>query len=104
MHPALIPEKHPMCGKYMEELLKCRAENPYRKFIGVCSEITWDLSACLKEEKKAVREPRVKKFQERWNARREEDQARMAKLREEQGLAPEDVGERQAAQNLKSGV
>ncbi|PNH12259.1 hypothetical protein TSOC_000861 [Tetrabaena socialis] len=81
MHPALIPEKHPMCGKYMEALVQCRKENPYRKFVGVCSEITWELSACLKEEKKGVREPRQQRYHERWAQKRLDDQARMEQLK-----------------------
>ncbi|EFJ46120.1 hypothetical protein VOLCADRAFT_121100 [Volvox carteri f. nagariensis] len=83
MHPALIPEKHPLCGKYMEALMQCRKENPYRKYVGVCSEITWQLSACLKQEKKIVREPRQKRFHERWTQKKQEDQERLQKLQQE---------------------
>ncbi|GLC44545.1 hypothetical protein PLESTM_001611700 [Pleodorina starrii] len=83
MHPALIPEKHPLCGKYMEALVQCRKENPYRKFLGVCSEITWDLSDCLKQEKKIVREPRQKRYHERWAQKRREDEERLRKLNED---------------------
>ncbi|KAG2434257.1 hypothetical protein HXX76_007982 [Chlamydomonas incerta] len=72
-----------MCGKYMEALLECRKENPYRKFFGVCSEITWELSMCLKEEKKVTREPRQKRYHERWAAKREADKERMAQIRAE---------------------
>jgi hypothetical protein len=51
--------------KYMEALKQCRKEHPFRRYAGVCSEITWDLSRCLKEEKKIVREPRQQRFQVR---------------------------------------
>lgn len=69
----------------MEALVQCRKEHPYRKFFGVCSEITWDLSVCLKEEKKVTREPRQKRYHEKWAAKREADKERMSQLRAEQG-------------------
>ncbi|KXZ55815.1 hypothetical protein GPECTOR_2g1366 [Gonium pectorale] len=87
MHPALIPEKHPICGKYMEALVQCRKDNPYRKYFGVCSDITWDLSMCLKQEKKVVREPRQKQYHERWAKKRAEDQERMEQLQREREAA-----------------
>ncbi|GIL90138.1 hypothetical protein Vretimale_13880 [Volvox reticuliferus] len=87
MHPALIPDKHPLCGKYMEALVQCRKENPYRKFFGVCSEITYDLSACLKKEKKIVREPRQKRYHERWAQKRRDDEERLQKLQQERRAA-----------------
>ncbi|GFR47871.1 hypothetical protein Agub_g9680 [Astrephomene gubernaculifera] len=83
MHPALIPEKHPLCGKYMEALQQCRKDNPYQKFFGVCSEITWDLSTCLKKEKKIVREPRQKRYHERWAKKRQEDEERLQQLKQQ---------------------
>lgn len=83
MHPALIPELHPLCGKYMEALKQCRKEHPFRKYVGVCSEITWDLSLCLKEEKKIVREPRQQRYQERWSQKRQADMDRMEQLRQQ---------------------
>lgn len=36
----------------MEALVQCRKEHPYSKFWGACSDITWELSNCLKHEKK----------------------------------------------------
>ncbi|GFH05915.1 COX assembly mitochondrial protein [Haematococcus lacustris] len=58
MHPQLIPEKHPMCGKYMEALVACRKANPFDRFRGACNDITLQLSKCLVEEKQQERAPR----------------------------------------------
>lgn len=44
--------------QYMEALVACRDANPYHKFFGACNEHTFDLSKCLKEEKKVARAPR----------------------------------------------
>lgn len=94
-----------MCGKYMEALVQCRKEHPYSKFWGACSDITWELSNCLKHEKQVVREPRQKRYHERWSAKREEDAARLEALRQQQrqqqqggtaagsGTAAADVGD-----------
>jgi hypothetical protein len=90
MHPQLLPEKHPMCGKvglpvcmftawgrvqlavdpllsgrcplqYMEALVACREANPLRRYWGECNEITWKLSKCLVEQKKMMRSDRQAK-------------------------------------------
>ncbi|KAL6757023.1 hypothetical protein V8C86DRAFT_2634501 [Haematococcus lacustris] len=83
MHPQLIPEKHPMCGKYMEALVACRKANPFDRFRGACNDITLQLSKCLVEEKQQERAPRQAQFHARWRAKREADAARMAQLEQQ---------------------
>ncbi|KAF5839992.1 hypothetical protein DUNSADRAFT_18152 [Dunaliella salina] len=83
MHPQLIPERHPMCGKYMEELVKCREANPVRRFFGECNDVTYSLTKCLAEEKAIARAPKQAKYKEQWAAKREADAARMKQLEAE---------------------
>ncbi|MEW5305730.1 MAG: hypothetical protein WDW36_008249 [Sanguina aurantia] len=85
MHPALIPDRHPMCGKYMEALVACRLENPTRKFFGSCTEVTYQLTECLAIEKKITRAPRQQRYKERWEAKKSEDEERMSDLKKQTG-------------------
>ena len=48
--------------QYMEALVECRKQNPWRRYAGECNDITYQLTKCLGEEKKIVREPRQKKY------------------------------------------
>mmetsp|Transcript_2523 Transcript_2523/g.4265 ORF Transcript_2523/g.4265 Transcript_2523/m.4265 type:complete len:131 (-) Transcript_2523:2523-2915(-) len=95
MHPQLIPEHHPKCGKVMEALVQCRLDNPIHRYWGACNQVTFDLSKCLVEEKKEYRAPRQAKYIAQWEAKREADKIRMAELDAEeaarlaaQGAAP----------------
>lgn len=72
-----------MCGKYMEELVKCREANPVRRFFGECNDVTYKLTKCLAEEKAIARAPRQEKYKENWAAKREADAARMKQLEAE---------------------
>ncbi len=49
-------------SQVMEALMRCRAENPWARYWGVCNDITYELSACLKEEKLEFRAPRQAKY------------------------------------------
>lgn len=97
MHPALIPERHPQCGKVMEALVACREQHSYHKFFGACNDITWELSNCLKEEKRVARAPRQERYHERWAAKRVDDEKRMAEL-QAQWQADKPAGEDAASQ------
>mmetsp|Transcript_29345 Transcript_29345/g.53845 ORF Transcript_29345/g.53845 Transcript_29345/m.53845 type:complete len:97 (+) Transcript_29345:90-380(+) len=79
-YPPLLPELHPMCGKLMIELKECWKVNEYSKFRGACNEYSYELSKCLKKEKLEARAPRLQKFQERWNERKEKDKETMEAL------------------------
>eukprot|EP00798_Chlamydomonas_sp_ICE-L_P005920 gene5920-33492_t len=83
MHPALIPERHPMCGKYMEAMIKCRERNPIRRYFGDCNDETWDLTKCLTIEKRETRAPRQAKFKEQFREKRKEDAERAEQLQAE---------------------
>lgn len=84
MHPALIPEKHPMCGKFMEALIKCREDHHlFQRYLGVCNDATYDLTECLVKEKTIARAGRQAKFTEMWKAKRQEDEMRMRQLEED---------------------
>ena len=32
------------CVQYMEALVKCREQNPVRRYFGECNDMTWDLT------------------------------------------------------------
>jgi COX assembly protein 2 len=87
MHPALIPEKHPMCGKYMEALVQCRKENRFSRYLGACNDITYDLSLCLVKEKKVARADRQAQWHDQWRKKKEEDEVRLLALKEQAALA-----------------
>lgn len=51
MHPSLAPHLHgEECRQIIEQLHKCHAENPYRKFFGACNEVRRALDRCLQKE------------------------------------------------------
>lgn len=55
MHPPLIVDKHPICGKYMTALMACHKEHTVAKWWGACNDEHWALTRCLAEEKKVIR-------------------------------------------------
>jgi hypothetical protein len=55
MHPPLIVDKHPICGKYMTALMVCHKEHTISKWWGACNDEHWALTRCLAEEKKVIR-------------------------------------------------
>jgi hypothetical protein len=46
----------------MEDLVRCREANPYRKYLGECNDATYALTKCLSHEKAVMRAPK----QARW--------------------------------------
>lgn len=71
-HPPLNKEKHPACvqvrtslfvvvlsdqrcSQAIDDLLQCRENNPYLKFLGACNNESWALLRCFKEEKEPLR-------------------------------------------------
>ena len=54
MHPPLIVDKHPICGKYMTALMACHKEHTIAKWWGACNDEHWALTRCLAEEKKVI--------------------------------------------------
>lgn len=50
MHPPL-DRPHPDCNDVIQELKSCHANNPYRKYLGVCNDIKFALDKCFKAEK-----------------------------------------------------
>ncbi len=43
------------CREVIKKLLKCRADNPVRKFVGVCNQFDLAVDRCLKKERKERR-------------------------------------------------
>ena len=53
MHPNLADHLHSEeCRKVIEQLRKCHAEHPYRKFLGACNDFKRALNDCLYKEYK----------------------------------------------------
>lgn len=53
MHPNLADHLHgEECRKIIEQLQRCHAEHPYRKFFGACNDLKRALNRCLHEEYK----------------------------------------------------
>ena len=53
MHPNLADHLHnEECRKVIEQLRKCHAEYPYRKFLGACNDFKRALNDCLHKEYK----------------------------------------------------
>lgn len=53
MHPNLADHLHgEECRKVIEQLQKCHADHPYRKFFGACNDLKRALNRCLHKEYK----------------------------------------------------
>lgn len=51
MHPPLAENLHgEECRKVIEQLHKCHADHPYRKFLGACNDLKRALNRCLNKE------------------------------------------------------
>lgn len=88
----------------MEALVQCRKDHPYEKFIGACSSITYELTNCLKEEKKIVREPRQKRYHELWAKKRQADEERLEQLRQQRTNLADAGGEGEATWAAEAAV
>ena len=77
MHPNLAGHLHTEeCRKIIEQLHRCHAEHPFRKFFGVCNDLKRALNRCLQkeyEERQRTNFESAKKFKERYRKRNEED-------------------------------
>jgi len=66
MHTDLSSHLHtPRCNKLIEELLACRKEHSFGKFVGYCNNITDKVESCLHEERIARRKANFEKSKER---------------------------------------
>ncbi|CCI10540.1 unnamed protein product [Albugo candida] len=60
MHPPL-DRPHPLCQKVIQNLKKCHADNPRRKFIGACNEAKRALDECFRKEKEEKRRQNLRR-------------------------------------------
>ncbi|ELT87309.1 hypothetical protein CAPTEDRAFT_220055 [Capitella teleta] len=83
MHTDLAPHLHtPECNAIITALRKCHKQYPFRKFFGVCNELDFQQSRCLKQERLARRERNVdrEKFDAMNEQRRKKFEARKATM------------------------
>ena len=77
MHPNLADHLHgEECRKIIEQLHRCHAEHPYRKFFGICNDFKRALNRCLQkeyEEKQKANLERAKKVKELYKKMNDED-------------------------------
>ncbi|GBF87577.1 hypothetical protein Rsub_00288 [Raphidocelis subcapitata] len=98
MHPPLIPERHPMCAKYMEALTRCHKEHSVAMWWGACNDAKFALTKCLAAEKKEMRAERQARAKEEYRQKQardeeERERRRMARRRELEG---QEQGQQQA--------
>ncbi|KAI8790924.1 Respiratory chain complex assembly or maintenance protein [Biomphalaria glabrata] len=57
MHPDLSPHLHtPECNELIAALKNCHADNPYKKFMGVCNDFDRAVTKCLNDERELKRQ------------------------------------------------
>ncbi|GFN93035.1 cox assembly mitochondrial protein 2 [Plakobranchus ocellatus] len=56
MHSDLSPHLHSdECNALIAALKKCHADNPFKRFLGVCTEADRQMTNCLKRERESKR-------------------------------------------------
>ena len=74
MHPPLA-RPHPQCQDVIDAFMRCADEQTFfQRIFGSCNDAKIALDNCFRAEKDAVRKEnlrKARKFQARWNAKRE---------------------------------